>query len=301
MAKRILYTTRTNASTPTGATSEMQASYYNQLEDKGNNPGLATSTVVSLRADDEYYASDSVQSGVRSYVKDASVIDGEGIGNGYHEVFESDGSAITFSTDFDVITADTPIAGEKFAITAVWRGAKFSVSLQKVSGSSNWSSFNGTTSHIYFGNVLDPHIAGADKKFSIGIDVRNWTDGNGRGFYCTGNTVGDDDAFNSLINATTFNIPFSYKGGAGTLGSTETVETITSAATNLRIEYDGSIDTADIDRVKTYFNGIEQTVVQKAASQGFPFDITSVVRELAFGIVRSPNGSIISGLSLIHI
>jgi hypothetical protein len=142
---------------------------------------------------------------------------------------------------------------------------------------------------------LDSHISGADKKFALEIQVRNWTDGNGRGFYCTGDTVGADDAFNSLINTTTNDVKFGYDGPTGAFGRTISTQVVTSAATKIRIEYDGSIDTDHVDRVKFYFDDVLDTTLQEQPSIDFPFDIDSLTREFAFGLVRSPNGTVITG------
>jgi hypothetical protein len=103
----------------------------------------------SIKADKVRYFPEFTQSGVINLVKDPSVIDyalGEDIpNNGYHGIFTSNGNAINHTNDFDFITKDTLVNGEKFALTSIWRGQRFSASLQQVQEPSDTSGPTMTT------------------------------------------------------------------------------------------------------------------------------------------------------------
>jgi hypothetical protein len=157
-----------------------------------------------------------------------------------------------------------------------------------------WTSFNGTSNHLYFGNILDSVFAGSDKKFAIEVELRNW-DASGeiqRLINTYVDTGWSDNQFNIRIQTDNqINISYKANNSLPESGQVDTVDTLT-AGEKLRVEYDGSIDTGCEDRVKVYFDDVEQTSGLTVLSENnFPFDISTKTIEFSFGAAREPGGN----------
>jgi hypothetical protein len=98
---------------------------FNWMVDKLTAPRNVIAFQSNVLADDEYSFGVHTQSGVINFTKDASVQAGEGAGNGFFGIIVSDGSAINFSSDFDMTIPLSFTAGKKYVLSAVWNGTTF--------------------------------------------------------------------------------------------------------------------------------------------------------------------------------
>ena len=105
---------------------------FNYLIDKSLNPETDASFTVSVKSDDRYRFGDYTPTGVLNFVKDASVVNGVGIGNGISGIIIHKGFAINFTSDFEVIRNDALTVDARYLFQAVWSGAKFIVLIKKI-------------------------------------------------------------------------------------------------------------------------------------------------------------------------
>ena len=168
-----------------------------------------------------------------------------------------------------------------------------------------WTTFDGSTTHIYFGDILNDVFFGADKKWAYEITVRNWTKAAGVNIPLFSQWVNSPENSTNLAgpyliilasdNATApsrARLVWTARTGAGggiygVYGNQE----LPTTETKIRVEYDGSIDTAIEDRVKFYIDDVEKTAVDLGLTpDNFPEDIGTDAQaiELAFGKNRKP-------------
>lgn len=119
-------------------TQKMNAGRANYIGSKVLEPFLESSFpesggTVSISAVDEIAFPEYTQTGVLNFVKDGSVLANQGAGNGIEGVILSNGSAINFSSDFNV-AKESIQAGIKYHIRLVWNGLKFVGSLRRLGG-----------------------------------------------------------------------------------------------------------------------------------------------------------------------
>jgi hypothetical protein len=126
--------TKTNYTTLAGipAGQKASAAEFNWLIDKAQNPQNQIAFNPSVKADDEYVFADHTQIGVINFVKDATVQNNIGSGNGISGIIIANGNAINFSADFDVSYPSSYINGQRYMIEIVWGGLKFKVHVKKV-------------------------------------------------------------------------------------------------------------------------------------------------------------------------
>ena len=100
------------------------AEEWNYLSDKCQNPGIDQAFSAAIRADDFYTQADFTQSGALAFTKHGSVTS-EGKGNGAMGKFTCDGSAVSFSVDFEVNYPATFDNLSEYIYFFVWNGTKF--------------------------------------------------------------------------------------------------------------------------------------------------------------------------------
>jgi len=100
------------------------AEEWNYLSDKCQNPGVDQAFSAAIRADDFYTQADFTQSGALAFTKHGSVTSA-GKGNGAMGKFTCDGSAVTFSADFEVNYPASFDNTSEYIYFFVWNGTKF--------------------------------------------------------------------------------------------------------------------------------------------------------------------------------
>lgn len=158
-----------------------------------------------------------------------------------------------------------------------------------------WTTFNGTTNHVYFGNILNDTVPAANAKFAIEYELKEWTI-DAAHFIMTSFTsaAGTTCEFNMYFNAQN-EIAVLYQGATydSEAVSVKNSTVFTNTAKKVRIEYDGSIDTAGEHRLTLYVNGSSSgTWSALSPAVGFPFDIANKVTEWSFGAAREPGGTV---------
>jgi hypothetical protein len=118
------------------ASQKLPAAEFLYIADRTINPGLSASfpvsgNTVSVLNEDKIHFGTYTQIGNLSFVKDASVAAGAGIGNGLFGIINVDTNfTVVFSSDFEV-SYDTLSTG-KYKINCIWNGTKFEVDLVKI-------------------------------------------------------------------------------------------------------------------------------------------------------------------------
>lgn len=92
--------------------------------------GVLKAFSESITTDAENVYPDQTMNGDWNFVKDASVVDNQGLLNGVSFKFTYQSGSINFTSDFDVI-GDILEVGEKYLFVAVWYGLSFSVAYKK--------------------------------------------------------------------------------------------------------------------------------------------------------------------------
>ena len=95
--------------------------------------GKVAAFTQSVKADMQGVVPELIQTGDWNFVKDPSVVNGEGLLNGLEFVFTASSNAINFSADFDVVSAAI-IDGDRYFFHSWWSGAKFIVLITPMSG-----------------------------------------------------------------------------------------------------------------------------------------------------------------------
>jgi archaellum component FlaG (FlaF/FlaG flagellin family) len=191
------------------------------------------------------------------------------------------------------------LAAGTYTMAFAFIDGEIQMKYEAVSAVVNWTSFNGSTTHLYFGDILKSVITGADKKWALEVRLRNWDNSTGiqriLSFWANA-TIDAGPAI--TLNQTSAQVKLNFRDRINALNQSnvETITTMPSSDTLLRIEYDGSIDTSSANRVIVYFGGVSQ-------ADGFtdfgtwPFDIDSDITawEFSFGRGRKPDGTFFSG------
>jgi hypothetical protein len=141
------------------ASQKLPAAEFLYIADRTINPGLSASfpvsgNTVSVLNEDKIYFGTYTQIGNLSFVKDASVAAGAGIGNGLFGIINVNTNfTLVFSSDFEV-SYDTLFTG-KYKINCIWNGTKFEVDLVKIGERTNGGSGSGGSGTGVFEPVQD--------------------------------------------------------------------------------------------------------------------------------------------------
>lgn len=138
----------------------------NYMISKTISPGVAKAFSESITADDENVYADQTMNGDWNFVKDAGVVDNEGLFNGVSFKFTYQSGTINFTSDFDVIS-DALVVGEKYLMVIVWYGLSFSAAYKKFRA-------------VVYPDVSNMIVENADKNtvivnFSESVDITNVT------------------------------------------------------------------------------------------------------------------------------
>ncbi len=98
-------------------------------------------TTVSVNTIDENTFEEYTQTGQLDFVTAATVIAGEGIGNGLFGVFIANGDPITFTADFDIALPASFVAAQKYIINIAWSGEAWIGYIRKVGAAEDTSNF----------------------------------------------------------------------------------------------------------------------------------------------------------------
>ena len=154
-----------------------------------------------------------------------------------------------------------------------------------VSAVSELTTFNGTSNYFTLGTQMHSIMLGADKKFAMEITVKDYpVDHNGALFTIAGDNV--QVAHFIAYNVGAEEWRYIYWDGTTSNWTVVKVDQILPQGTEyiLRIEYDGSVDTAPVDRLVFKIDDTPQTVTHVNTVGSFPFDVPSVTSKLALGI-----------------
>lgn len=159
---------------------------------------------------------------------------------------------------------------------------------------SAWTTFNGTSNVLKFGDILDPVWTLPDTKFKLLVTVRNLPLSGDRFMPCKYSTT---DNMRSWVWWTTGNsVRFTYcRVGSSAARVIDWANVLDALEHDLELRYDGSIDTNDgLDRLTLLIDAVDQVASKTLLVTAgiLPVTLTATDSQVAFGAGVRDGGTV---------